>query len=58
MQKDLSSALNAMRIEELAKAAIAESNYNNHIEERLTDLHALEGENLELGCVSYSHRGL
>jgi hypothetical protein len=51
------STLDAMKLEELARAAIAEANYNSHLEEKLAQSHSLDGENVELGCVSNSHRG-
>ena len=46
-----------MKIEELARAALAKANYDAHTENRLTGLHLLDDENLELGCVSNSQRG-
>ncbi|CAL5084352.1 unnamed protein product [Urochloa decumbens] len=49
--------LDAMRLEELARAALAEANYNDHNLERLSLSHVLEGENLDLSYVSNSHRG-
>ena len=54
---EITSTLNAMRLEELARAALAESSYKAHLEEKLAGTHFLEGENLELGCISNSHRG-
>ena len=36
--------LDAMKLEEQARAAIAEANYNSHLEEKLAQNHFLEGE--------------
>ena len=49
--------ISAMRAEEEARAALAKANYKAHLAERQTDLHSLEHENLELGCISNSHQG-
>ena len=54
---EISSTLNAMRLEEQARAALAEANYRVHQGEKLECLHSLEGENLDLGCISNSQRG-
>ena len=35
-----------MKLEELARAKLAESNYNFHMNQNLNDSHVLEGENL------------
>ena len=37
-----------MKIEELARAALAKANYDAHIENRLTGLHLLDDENLSI----------
>lgn len=54
---EASEILSAMRLEEKSRAILAEANYKAHKEEKLVDLHYLEGKNLELGCVSNSRRG-
>ena len=41
---EISSTLNAMRLEEQARAALAEANYRVHQGEKLECLHSLEGE--------------
>ena len=38
--------LDAMKLEELSRAALAEANYKTHLEERLLQTHLLEGETL------------
>ena len=44
----------AMKLEELARAKLAEANYNFHMNQNLNDSHVLEGENLTLQTISNS----
>ncbi|CAN6353196.1 unnamed protein product [Urochloa humidicola] len=53
---EIAETINAMKLEELARAALAEANYNQHREKVLADQHVLEGENLELGSLDNSKR--
>ena len=53
----ITNTLSAMKLEELAMAALAKANYDAHIENKLAELHHLDGENLDLGCISNSQRG-
>lgn len=49
--------INAMKLEELARAAIAEAKHRDQTEKILVGAHALDGENLELQKTDNSHRG-
>ena len=46
-----------MKIEELARAALAKANYDSHMDNKLSKSHQLEDENLDLGCISNTQRG-
>lgn len=50
--------IDSMKLEELARAALAEANYRSHSEARLIDSHSLEGENLELQVTDNTQRGV
>jgi hypothetical protein len=49
--------INSMKLEEAARAALAEANYKRHRDKILSESHLLEGENLELGVASNTDRG-
>lgn len=51
------SNIDAMKMEEVARAALAEVNYRHHINKRFVEQHSLEGENLLLEVVDNSQRG-
>lgn len=48
--------LSAMKLEEKTRAALAEANYRQHLEVKLNETHALEGENLELEVIDNTER--
>ena len=45
-----------MKLEEVARAAVAEAAYNFHMEQKLKECHSLEGENLSLEVTSNEQR--
>lgn len=49
--------ISAMKLEELARANIAEANYRSHTQSILNMTHVLEGENLDLGKIDNAQRG-
>ncbi|CAO2177896.1 unnamed protein product [Urochloa humidicola] len=57
-KEEITEALSAMRLEEQARAALAEANYKRHLADKLADLHVLEGENMELQVVTNRDRGV
>ena len=50
-------SLSAMKLEEYARAKMAEANYCYHMEQRMPDTHVLEGENLDLQAIDNKQRG-
>ena len=48
--------LTSMKLEEKVRAALAEANYMLHIDQRLQEMHALEGENLQLKSIDNDDR--
>ena len=46
-----------MKLEELARANLAEANYKCHLEKKLQDQHVLQGENLDLQPTDNVQRG-
>lgn len=54
---DVQDAIDAIKLEELARATIAEANYRCHLEKQLTATNALENENLDLHTIDNSQRG-
>ncbi|CAO2194224.1 unnamed protein product [Urochloa humidicola] len=54
---EIQETLSAMKIEEAARAALAEANYRYHMEQSLQNSHALEGENLMLQVIDNGDRG-
>ncbi|CAN6339652.1 unnamed protein product [Urochloa humidicola] len=57
-REEVLETLSAMKLEEQARAALAEANYNRHLEEKLTDQHVLEGECTDLQVIDNTHRGV
>jgi hypothetical protein len=49
--------ITAMKLEELARAALANANYKLHNNRKIEGQHLLEGENVQLTKVDNSHRG-
>jgi uncharacterized membrane protein YdfJ with MMPL/SSD domain len=56
-REEIRESLGAMKLEEQARAALAEASYKANIQGRLDSLHILEGENLELNTVTNNERG-
>ncbi|CAN6292349.1 unnamed protein product [Urochloa humidicola] len=55
---EIKETLDIMKLEELARAAIAEAKYRQRMEQALAENHALEGENLELQVTNNDQRGV
>lgn len=53
---EINETIDAMKLEELTRATLAEANYRVILEKKLAESHALEGENLELQTVDNSQR--
>jgi hypothetical protein len=45
-----------MKLEEKARAALAEAKYKQHLEQKMKETHELEGENLELDPITNMQR--
>jgi hypothetical protein len=56
-REEIRESLGAMKLEEQARAALAEASYKANIQGRLDSLHILEGENLELNTITNNERG-
>ncbi|CAN6302031.1 unnamed protein product [Urochloa humidicola] len=54
--KETLEIIEAMKLEEVARAEIAEANYRDKANKRLQESHALEGENLELQKIDNEQR--
>jgi hypothetical protein len=55
---EVRETVSAIKLEELARAAIAEVSYKHKAQEKLADMHSLEGENLDLGIITNRDRGV
>jgi len=56
--RETHESISAMKLEEQARARLAEENYSCHLEQKLSDSHVLEGENLTLQSIDNSQRGV
>ncbi|CAN6166580.1 unnamed protein product [Urochloa humidicola] len=57
-EREISETLDAMKLEEVTRAALAEAHHRQNMEERLESFHALEDECLDLQPVDNSNRGV
>ena len=55
--RETHESISAMKLEEQARARLAEANYSCHLEQKLSDSHVLEGVNLTLQSIDNSQRG-
>jgi hypothetical protein len=56
-EEEITENINAIKLEETARAAVAEANYKHRQELALVEKHSLEGENLNLEKVDNQQRG-
>ncbi|CAN6222198.1 unnamed protein product [Urochloa humidicola] len=56
-REEISDTLNAMKLEEMARAELAEANYRRHLAEKLEQQHVLEGESIDLQVIDNQERG-
>jgi len=55
--EEVLETISTMKLEELARANLAEANYKCHLEKKLQDQHVLQGENLDLQPTDNVQRG-
>lgn len=57
-REEIYETISAMKIEEIARAKLAEANFRIQTEKRILESNILEGENLELQVVDNKQRGI